>query len=212
MSHTSHTVLSYGFVGLWSTELPEVPLLEQADCEALFDEQMRLAVTAEGLSVTVSDGRSTPSAIVNTKRLQVVAPTPGAVAKALSQLVDLLGFSAPGPVFSMIGWNIEHEFSGLDKSGPIWLGELLGPTFASGDIKALFGYGIDLGFASAGDKHYFLTLQPREGVENAIFCRVNDTTRWDPKWELTTGAVLQMLRESLENTVKNVFPMLKVGP
>ncbi len=213
----SQAILGYAFVGIWRTTLSEIPVLSEDFRVGLFDDprQTRMAITEDGLTIGRADDAASPNVLVNTMRFQVRSDSPESVGRiSAALLAKLREVTATDLALSIVGFNVEYEWSGIGKRADAWLGErFLGHAFEAdaqeGGVYIMAGHIEFLLGLKATGTFYSVLLQPREGISDAVYGRINDTRPWDTSWAPDEATITRLFQTSLDESRVNLFPMLR---
>lgn len=208
-----HSVLSYGFVGVWSSPMEDVPILPRKFYLDLFGDPYSTegGLSTEGFVVTKVGTRGvTPTLALGPVRIQVLSPQAEEVSNVIEKVFPILSewtkkqkkrddVESVEVTLKAIGLNTEHEWIDLGSDSAPWLGDVFvraGLADANWSFR-LKSLSFEMESRDRPDNSaYNVKIEPRANVPDGIFVNVNDHREWGDEPFPSTESILSMLEES----------------
>lgn len=213
-----HNVLTYTFVGVWTSPLPGVPRFKQEFLVSLFGEPFTTTIGIGNAGLTVQKLGPPPQPVVafGPVKFQVQHTSIQEAAKVVGVLIHEANsaMSQQIPLLSAVGLNTEHEWiKPTFKPSNRWLaGQYVTKGLSVGSDGAV-AEAINLQFRlllANPARSYNIQLQPRADKDDAVFAAINDHRDWN-KAVPTVSEVEGLLKASLDEIDNRVTPIILGG-
>ncbi|HNF17276.1 MAG TPA: hypothetical protein PK453_26700 [Leptospiraceae bacterium] len=203
-----YDLLSCTFVGVWEKPFLNIQEFDRRFALDLFGDpySTTCGLTPEGYLIT-KQFSPPPQAgvIINPGRIQVSEKNPAELSRVLTLVMDKLRESNPSDMlhpFSSIGINSEHVWSGLPYTSLEFFQKKIARELPVPGSK-IFPYDIRMEVEENNFK-FHLMIQPRNGIENAVFTGVNDDRFWSEKACPSRDQFMDLFTDSISE-IRRIF-------
>lgn len=196
-------------VGLWQSPLAELPVPSNKFALDLFADPYNTTQGMSELGYVIAKLPGFSRAVINPLRIEVAGQSATEVAEVAAKLFAFLQSKQHKDheplALRRIGWNAEHEWSGLDENAIEWLGKQL--RVSTGPDETILG--LDLKFVVKSEEDAFqIRLQPRAGNNEAVFVNTNLDREWTGDELPTEAEIVEHLTKAASESKTRVEQLL----
>lgn len=207
--------LSVSFVGVFESQLPTIPQLDEGFCRNLFQSPYSTisGFSSEGFFIRVNNN-PLPAVVVNPQKIVIIAENRKLLYEYINALNDYFLCINFKVKINAFGLNYEYEWTELEEDSGFWLWK----HFIVPDVHIGNGYQacnkLMLRLGINNNEFVNLEIEPRIGVSNGIYMSVNhhhnDTIEFLPEQRKLDSLYESSLRLLEDDYFSNLIERRKI--